>query len=118
VFLKPIDKSCGFLSEANAEKAINRESRVARPGIAVIPVPNTSNDFRQTGGGSGDDRSGGIESKKLQGQCRSAHLLPPASLVRAGREPIAPEFHRVLKQLFCFRFGGRIRNRFCGFMLS
>src|SRR5260370_1097076 len=68
VFLKPIDEPCCFGSEANAEKGVNRESRVARPSVAVIPVPSASNYFRQTGGGSGDDRSRRMKSKKLQGQ--------------------------------------------------
>src|SRR5215467_1733462 len=91
VGFNPIHERPSFFPEADAEERVDSKSRVAYPGVAVIPVPRASNDFGQASGGSGDDRSGGLESEKLQSQDGSLDVLAPASLVRAGRKPLAPE---------------------------
>src|SRR5262245_57544045 len=96
--LDPADKPCSFVCEANAQKSVNRKSRIAYPGVSVIPVAAAANHFRQAGGGSRDDGSARFKGEKLQGQGRSMHLLPPAPVVRAGREPIVPVVDCFLQQ--------------------
>src|SRR5262249_6435496 len=61
IILDPIDESRGFFSEADAERAIDRERRIPWPGVTVIPVANTTNNLGQAGGGSSNDGSRGFE---------------------------------------------------------
>src|SRR5215510_14584798 len=91
VGFNPIHERRSFFPEADPEERINGKSCIPYPGVAVIPVASTPNDFGQAGGGSGNDRSGGIEDEKLQSQDRSLYVLSPASLVSTGRKPFAPE---------------------------
>src|ERR1700674_1257677 len=68
VIFDPAHEGSSLLSEADAQKAINCKGGIAHPGVAVIPVARPSDDFRQTRGGRGNDRAGGLKSKKLQRQ--------------------------------------------------
>ena len=68
VIFDPAHKGSSLVSEADAQKCINREGGVAHPGVAVVPVASAPDDFRQTRGWRCNDRAGGLKSKKLQRQ--------------------------------------------------
>src|ERR1700682_1335620 len=65
VVFHPAHESRRLIPEADAQKRINCERRIADPCVPVIPVASASDDFRQAGGGCGDNGSGGFKSKKL-----------------------------------------------------
>ena len=49
---QPIDELPGFLSKAYAHETIERETGIANPGVAIIPVAHAADPLRQTAGGS------------------------------------------------------------------
>src|SRR5215472_9253656 len=100
VGFNPAHERRSFFSEADPEECVDSKSCVAYPGVAVIPIPSAPNDFRQAGGRSGNDRSGGLESEKLQSQDGSLYVLSPAALVSARRKPLLPELQGFLENLF------------------
>src|SRR6202140_4380147 len=54
---RPAHKGSSLVSEADAQKCINREGGVAHPGVAVVPVASAPDDFRQTRGWRCNDRA-------------------------------------------------------------
>ena len=110
VILNPAHEARRLISEADAEKSVNCEGCITEPGVAVIPVAGASDDFGEASGGCGNNCSRRVERKELQYQCRSLHLLTPATAIGAGRDPLVPEFHSALKQLLGLFFGGRRKD--------
>src|SRR5262249_2934016 len=98
----PTHETGSFAGEADAKKPINSEGGVAYPGVSIVPVANAADCLGKAGRRGRNDRAGGLERQELQSQCRSVHLLPPASMVRAGREPFSPESNGRLKELLGF----------------
>ena len=107
IFSNPAHEVGGFLAKPDAKKCIDGERRVAKPGIAIIPIAAAADDFGEAGGGRCDDRAGGLEGKKFQDQRGPIHLFAPAPAIGAGRKPTLPELHGALKQFFGFGVRGR-----------
>src|SRR6516165_2195161 len=63
--LNPIHEPCSLFSKPNAKECVYRKSRVAYPGVAVIPVSRPSDDLGQASCRSGNDRPRRIEGEKL-----------------------------------------------------
>src|ERR1700722_303472 len=61
----PAHEGSGLISEADAQKGIDREGCIADPGVAVIPIASASDNLGQTCGGRGYDGAGGLKSEKL-----------------------------------------------------
>src|SRR5262249_31789866 len=76
-----------LLRVAEAYQGIDGEGRVARPGIAVIPMAHAADLFREAGSGGGDDGAGGEEGQEFENERRTGHHLPPAAVVAAGPGP-------------------------------
>src|SRR6266478_6747107 len=104
--LNPIDKIRGFRRKADTQKRVNRKGRVAQPGIAIIPIARATDHFGKTGRGSCDDRPRRFKRQQLEHERGSLYQFTPTAPVSAARDPVLPEFHRTLKQLF-----GLLRRR-------
>jgi hypothetical protein len=56
--VEPVHETAGGVGKTDAEQAVEREGGVSDPGVAIIPVPYSSNTFGKTAGRRGDDRAG------------------------------------------------------------
>ena len=96
---KPVHEAGCLVSESEAEKGVDRKGGIADPCVAVVPIAGAADDLGQTGGGSGDDRSRGLEGKKFESQGRALYLFAPASAIGTGGEPLLPKPDGALEQI-------------------
>ena len=89
-FVQPVHVPADLLGEAEAEQRVHRERRVAHPGVAVVPVAGSADQFGQRGGGCGDHRAGRRVRHELQRDGRAFDHLPPAAGVAGAFEPAPP----------------------------
>ena len=101
----PVDEGLRFPREAQPEEAVHGEGGVPDPGVAVVPVADSSYRLREARGGRGHDGAGGREGQQLQGQGRALDDLPPPALVLAARDPLAPKLHGLPKCLVAPELG-------------
>jgi hypothetical protein len=74
---------------------LHGEAGVAHPGLSVVPVPLTANDFRQRGCHRGDDGTAGLEGQTLQHSAAGPYQIPPGPVVRLmDVRPRLPVRHR------------------------
>ena len=66
--LDPFHKPVRLIRQSHAQQPVNRESRIANPAVAVIPVALAAGIFRQTAGRRGHDRAGRLISQQLEYQ--------------------------------------------------
>ena len=104
-FLDPVHKLGRLLGKANPQQGVQSKGGVPDPGIAVVPIPHPAQILRQAAGGGGDDGSGGFIGQQFQGESRALHHFPPAPLVSAAGQPVAPIGHGILEKLLAFRLG-------------
>ena len=93
---QPAHKAIGLIDKAQAHKGINREGRIANPGIAVIPVTLAPRGFRQAKGGGRNDRALLARGQQLEGQGRAVDHFPPASAIDRLCDPLPPELQGAL----------------------
>ena len=83
-------KRVGLLGEADAHEAVQREGRVAQPGVAVVPVARAADVLGQAAGRRRDDGAGRLVGEQLEHQRRARDDLAPAPAVGAAAHPAAP----------------------------
>ncbi len=87
---QPAHERLGLLGEAEPQQRVEREGRVADPGVAVVPVALAAELLRQARRRRGDDRARRAVREQLERERRPVHHLAPAPLVAGVREPPAP----------------------------
>ena len=97
---QPGQEGPGLLMFADAQEGSDADAGVARPGVAVVPVPNSAEDLWQRGGGGGNRRPRRRVGQQAQGQQAANHRValgnrrvdvatpgPPAQFVAVGARP-------------------------------
>ena len=84
---QPLVPRLGLLVVAAAEQGLQRERRVAQPGVAVVPVAHAADLLGQRGGGRRDDRAGRRVGEGLERDERAHDVVAPLALVGAARHP-------------------------------
>src|SRR6185312_9746429 len=79
--LQPVHKSGRLIGVTETEKCVDRESRIAYPRVAIVPVANSANLFGKAARGSRYDGSGGGVREQLQGKRGPHHHFAPSSRV-------------------------------------
>ena len=97
--LDPAHERAGLVGVAEPHEGVERERRVADPGVAVVPVAHAADLLGQAEGGRGDDRAVLLRDEQLQRQRGAVDHLAPAALVAAAADPVAPEVHGLLEAL-------------------
>ena len=94
------EEALRLLLEAQAQERVDRERRVAHPGVAVVPVALAADALRERAGRRRDDRAGRLVGQKLERQGGTADHLAPATAVGALRDPVPPERHGIAEGRF------------------
>src|SRR5262249_3602178 len=63
------------------QECVDRESRVADPGVTIIPVPDASDFLRKAGRRRCDDRAARVERQQLEHESGTLNHLAPAALI-------------------------------------
>ena len=86
----------GLPVEVQPVQRLQRERRVAHPGVAVVPVALPARRLRQRRRQRGDRRAGGHVGQALDRECRALDRVPVAMVGNPGAtQPRAPEACRV-----------------------
>ena len=75
---------------AGVEQRLQREHRVAQPGVAVVPVAHAADLLRQRRRRRRDHRAGLLGGHRLERDQRREHLVAVVALVAAATAPLAP----------------------------
>ena len=94
---QPVHERRGLFGEAEPQQPVERERRVADPGVAVVPVAPAAELLGQRGRRRRDERAGRRVGQQLQRQRRAHHHLAPAAAVARLRHPVAPVHDRRLE---------------------
>ena len=82
----------GLPVEVQPVQRLQRERRVAHPGVAVVPVALAARRLRQRGRERGDGRAGGHVREALDRERRALDRVAPAVVGDArAAQPVAPE---------------------------
>src|SRR6185312_9118190 len=88
-----------LLRISQSDQRIDREGRVADPGIPVIPVALSADGLRQAERGGGDDRSITAAGQQLQHQAAAVDDVYPATVIGTSADPILPVIDGTEKRL-------------------
>src|SRR4051794_9737199 len=105
---EPPKEGVALVRTAELDQRVERERRVAYPGVAVVPVALASYPLRERCGCRGRNRAGGRINEQLQRQCAAHDSIPPRAVVTATGCPPAPESGRRREAFL--RFGPRREN--------
>ena len=79
---------------------LEREARITRPRVAVVPVQLAARLFRERSRRRGDDRAGRGVDEQLEQQCAPDHLVAPGPVVPRLPAPALPEPASPFEALF------------------
>jgi hypothetical protein len=97
--LHPLHERAGLLDEAEPHQRVDSESRVAEPGVPVVPVPDAAHLLGQRRRGCRDERAGGVVDEELQRERGPLDVLAPAAAVAGLADPALPELAGLVEQL-------------------
>ena len=93
-------KRLGLLGEAEPQQRVERERRVADPGVAVVPVAHAADaPPGRLVVAAATMAPGRAVGQQLQRQRRAAHHLAPAAAVGAAGDPAPPVVGRLVEEL-------------------
>ncbi len=95
----PAHECGGLAGVTEPHQPVEREGRIADPGVAVVPVARAADVLGQAERGRRHDRAVFSGREQLERQCGAVHYLAPAVLVGAAADPGAPEIDRFLEGL-------------------
>src|SRR6476620_5098152 len=99
--LEPVHEARGLVGTADAQQAVESESRVTNPGIPIVPVAPAADRLRQAASRSRHDSAGWLEGQKLERQSGTLHDLAPAARISTLGQPSSPEIDRGAKEVLC-----------------
>src|ERR1700744_3274139 len=95
---KPIAPSSRFFVISGRKKRFERESSVAEPAEAVVPIAVCANALRQRSRGSCNDTPSRPIGERLECDQGALDLLLPCSLICVLRAPLRPENFSLLQR--------------------
>jgi hypothetical protein len=101
----------GLVVVAEMHQREQRESGITQPAIAVIPVSNSADEFRQGRGRCSDDPSAWSIGQRFQRDQRALDRIRPRTNFWAAVAPIAPELFGSVKRVERIDHGRRIPER-------